>query len=67
MTAPIAPERIAEIRAAWREDRHERIESLRQNWHWHALDFLFDFVGGSSLGICFGLAAFVYALSRVAA
>jgi uncharacterized RDD family membrane protein YckC len=43
-----------EDRAAWEDAKWERVAA-----------FLLDFVGGSALGIAFGLAVFVYALSRV--
>lgn len=61
-----SPERIAEIRAAWSQDRQDRRDFWRANRSMLVFDFIADLIGGTILGFLAGLSIFIWALQQIA-
>lgn len=55
-------ERVAELRAAWREDRAEREAWFRAHWRVAVLELVLDVVGHALFGVLLGFALFVWVL-----
>ena len=59
------PARIADFRAAWREDRHERWELFRKHWPMHLVEIADDLGFGVLLGCALGLSLVIWALEQM--
>lgn len=63
------PLTVAEARTLRQRSDEERcndLQSLRHNWKWVVLDLFAQFVGGTVLGVGFGLVSVLWALSKFA-